>query len=585
MVKCAKNVQRSAQNAIAEGANTSGIHKMARIGAKGKKPENSARDFMRLVRRLPLGDHIDPVVIDVLMKSGKKSFATCKFAIICPHDICAQIWTADSTRFADIFLGDSGQDGLREFWKKSQESDWYADHPFVESFEHEPQNCIPIKIHGDDGPMTKSNSLNVLQFSSVLGRTATMLSRWLIMVSIAGSLLGDGEIWDVVEWSLRAAASGHHPDKDWLGTPFAATSERGRKAGRPFAGGFKFILTWFVGDLKWVVELFAFEYHYNTNSICHQCRATKSVGPLYGYNYKSDAGWRFAKRLHFLYMQSVGASRPITQLPGVHVFGIQWDAMHILALGILQWALGAVFFELLSEEFWGHYEGRWQQRFGSQLKTAYQEFCDWSKRMYLDTSQRAFTVARLCLKSLQSEPYFKGKAYNTLVVAKWAGGLLRADAAANPADEHKQARATCLWGYCDVLDICREAGVFLSEEEAAQVRHAVDASLLAHQVLATEAIARGSRTWVSKPKHHYWQHIGLQAESLRVNPCSVWCFQDEDFIGRMVKLAKACHQSTLCTSVVQRYLLLMQAMLHSWCDENPFQEHSEHDSSDEAPEL
>ncbi len=571
---------------MAEGANTSGLTKMRKIGASGKRDTNCARDFRRLVKRLPLGERIEPVEIDIMMKRGKTSFAPCKFPIICPHDVISAISSHDSTLFSKVFVGDRGREGLREFWQKSKECAWYQDHPYLELFEAMPEQCVPVKVFGDDGPMTKSQCLNIFQFSSVITKVATMLGRWLTFVFVIGTVFSCEDIFEVVAWSFEWLRIGKTPDQDHKKIPFPAGSTRAQQAGELIANGFKFILTWTVGDLKWLVECFEFQDNYNHDSMCHQCKATKSVGLLCGYNYSSEAGWRFAKRLHLIYMQSIGRDVAITKLPGVHIFGIKWDGMRILALGILQWALGAVFFELLQEDFWEATAGPWQQRYASQLVIAYRDFSHWCKSQGLDTSQRQFTLARLCLKTLStSAPYFKGKAYNTICVAKWVSSLLHADAIAHPDDQHKQARAGCIWGYCEVVDVCRGAGLFLTDEQADEVSKGIQTSLLCHNFLASEAIAKGWLRWVSKPKHHYWQHLGLAAEKERINPCSHWVFQDEDFVGRIIKLAKSCHQLTLVTTVIDNYCLLLQALLHTWTDEFPFQELSEHESSDEAPDA
>ena len=91
----------------------------------------------------------------------------------------------------------------------------------------------------------------------------------------------------------------------------------------------------------------------------------------------------------------------------------------------------------------------------------------------------------------------------------------------------------------------------------AEVLYAGKAYLYAYQKLACISLDRGEFEWKIRPKHHYFCHLLEQVESSSANPRFTQCFIDEDFVGRMAKLAKACKPQTASLRVLQRWLLMV----------------------------
>ena len=62
--------------------------------------------------------------------------------------------------------------------------------------------------------------------------------------------------------------------------------------------------------------------------------------------------------------------------------------------------------------------------------------------------------------------------------------------------------------------------------------------LLHYSFCARFASDRGIFRWNIKPKHHYFYHLAIAAKY--VHPRMGWTYGDEDFVGRIAKIAKSC---------------------------------------------
>ena len=59
----------------------------------------------------------------------------------------------------------------------------------------------------------------------------------------------------------------------------------------------------------------------------------------------------------------------------------------------------------------------------------------------------------------------------------------------------------------------------------------IDAALAYYSYLCKFSLDHDQALWKVVPKHHYWWHIGRDAET--INPRMAWCFANEDFVGRI----------------------------------------------------
>ena len=173
----------------------------------------------------------------------------------------------------------------------------------------------------------------------------------------------------------------------------------------------------------------------------------------------------------------------------------------------------------------------------------------------MQSSQPKFTPSRLSMvNSLNDAPYFKGKAGNTLKVAMWLSTVATSLADQRPLDMHLTLIATMLFGYVDIIVCCQGAEQILSDAEVARLGVARECALHSHRALSTNMMALGVRRYPPKPKMHVTDHVVRLAMANKVNPLWSWTFADEDFIGRIKKIACKVHVNRMSERVIQRYL-------------------------------
>ena len=54
---------------------------------------------------------------------------------------------------------------------------------------------------------------------------------------------------------------------------------------------------------------------------------------------------------------------------------------------------------------------------------------------------------------------------------------------------------------------------------------------------------------------HQVDHMLRDLEVERINPKVFWNFANEDFVGKIKKIARKCHRKTLAECAMQRYML------------------------------
>ena len=362
-------------------------------------------------------------------------------------------------------------------------------------------------------------------------------------------------IWSVIKWSLDALATGLHPSTGPGGEDLC--DQRAAIAGTEIAGGFKFLLAYIVGDMEWVQHTYEFDTGYNKDHLCWTCLGTKSIsGGCCGYDFHWGAAWEATCVPHSDYWGRTGWALPACSLPGWHLYAIRYDIMHVLLLGLAQWAFGCTMKKLLGDNYFeGPTGGPWQQRYGQQLKKAYGLFIHWCRERKIIHSQRAFTLGRLSLKKLAGLAYFKAKAKNTLVTLQWICALAATIASDHPSDENSM-RASCLWGFVYAIDVLRDADFFLTDADCAEIERARESSLHCHTWLVHNCVS-----WFpNKPKCHAWDKLLRICQAERVNPLHWWCFADEDFIGKVLRIGRGLHPRTRPTGIMQRYLVLLHGV-------------------------
>ena len=110
-----------------------------------------------------------------------------------------------------------------------------------------------------------------------------------------------------------------------------------------------------------------------------------------------------------------------------------------------------------------------------------------------------------------------------------------------------------------------DGDMFLNEEDAHRLVVHADRVLLHNNWLLQEALASNNLKWPFMFKHHLLWHIADLAKYL--NPRFVWAYCYEDFLGDVVKSAKACLAGTTMSKignkVIENYMLVLEVTVRN----------------------
>ena len=126
-----------------------------------------------------------------------------------------------------------------------------------------------------------------------------------------------------------------------------------------------------------------------------------------------------------------------------------------------------------------------------------------------------------------------------------------------------------MWGMDEFLYQCDVNGYWMTEESVAKAMYASTAFLLTYQKLAYNMHESGRRLYYVRPKMHYFAHIAWTVASSKRNPRYEHCFADEDFLGKVRKIACSTHGSTTSLRTLQRYKIFLSTRWFGHRDKKP----------------
>ena len=112
--------------------------------------------------------------------------------------------------------------------------------------------------------------------------------------------------------------------------------------------------------------------------------------------------------------------------------------------------------------------------------------------------------------------------------------------------------ALAAWIHC--LD---HAGIILTDRQKSNCLHYGRVHLQMYKALALRAVETGAKRWKVRPKMHYLDHTMREVQS-GLNPRFFQCFLDEDYIGKIIRIASRCHRSKISINVLRRYMVLLE---------------------------
>ncbi len=430
--------------------------------------------------------------------------------------------------------------------------------------------AIPIAVHGDKVPVSRL-SVDVTSWNGVLTLPlGTLDVNCLITGLVDRCTLPDTEeaLWSVIVWALMALCDGTWPSVDWEGNDWPAGSDRAMKAGTPLAAGLFCVLWTLRGDMDWFQTSLHLEGASGT-CICPWCRAncieseddvwaaTFNIDPLPWNGIGPNAAWkatRWASRRAWLEPHGGRASvHTLFLLPGVSIFTVAADVLHIIDLGVTHYLLGNALFlmcfqarhfpaaatpALRLEEIWGRIVRQYRQRgTESQLSNILLSFfCKedgpYSKPPVLKSRAKAAETKELC----------------PIIADIFRQVHDRMDAT-------DRAVLECLDALTEFYVILQCRSYNLPDHAQHSINRELQRLFVNYRILTLGAAATNSLMWHEVPAFHYAWHIGDQC--LYMNPRFSWTYMDESFMHVVKQVTEKCMRGTashkIAASLVQKW--------------------------------
>ena len=244
------------------------------------------------------------------------------------------------------------------------------------------------------------------------------------------------------------------------------------------------------------------------------------------------------KNTHHPVLDIVGASR-------FHCIG---DLQHTGNLGSDQWLIGSVIDDIIEHgPFQGGNKESRKDRVWGLIKIEYAK---------QGTSNRLGNLTLGMIKGATEQfPCLGAKAAETMHLVPVITEVCRTIHDGSDHDEH---RLRCLEHLANFYRIIKAAGIMLSDQEAIDVKEAIDWHLLHYNWLNQWAVSNNFRLYVIQFKHHNLWHIADHAKFL--NPRFIWCYPFEDFVGILIISARNCmagsHMRIVGRKVIENSVLV-----------------------------
>ena len=126
------------------------------------------------------------------------------------------------------------------------------------------------------------------------------------------------------------------------------------------------------------------------------------------------------------------------------------------------------------------------------------------------------------------------------------------------ATEADRVVASCMHSYAKMLRCMSESNHIMTQDEATQFyTHAMThlrSYVWLHGYGRSAALhVAGRHSWLLLPKLHFLWHLAHDTKVNQLNPRMVTLLSAESFIGKMGRIARATHRSTVSVRTLERY--------------------------------
>jgi len=533
-----QQVQRIAGKAIqdyktAAGSDTTNLpdlEKLAALGQSGAQPQNVHKDLMHYVGDMTFVAATKPYSLPFKEKESLQR-------ILLPHEVFSSLYRNYDKAWAKTMVGYE-LSNLPAFWMGAKSHPCFEASPLQEEADGWQRWCIPCTFHGDGVPVSGigkvwSKLMTSFSWSSMLSQGYTSESQHYIW-SVTDSLKTQStmnEFFQILRWSFDCMFTGKFPHTNHQGKLYPKGSQEAKIAGSWLAGGFRGILFNITGDLDYlcsVLQLPRWSKHDNPCTLC-LCKGGNQPGTWQDFRFEASWLTKLWTAKAWLDWEE-RSDNPIFTGKGLTGVSVALDYMHCKYLGSDLVQYGACMFLLTHEVM---------------PKTKTENLADlWS---YLKAAQKARSEQnpfRYCNKMTmfirKQGPHklrakaAEAKGFGRTLLSAW----LHFSDAADPI--HKRIalmlKLTCRME--DIIDEHKDSMRF-PPKAAEDFQKACFSMFHLQHGLQMHFRNKGNRKVFNlTSKCHFLCHIAINSKHL--NPRKTWCFQGEDQMKRVQRLAQSC---------------------------------------------
>lgn len=475
---------------------------------------------------------------------------TQQLPILLPSNMATALYEKGEKIFRHCLIGDVDP---KQYWDHCATCcEWFKSHPAKDYPRKD--RLIPLSFYGDDVNTYRNSevgSVSVVAWTSDFAfKNASLLRYWPIAVFSEHT---------ASEYTYRDIMKKVTDDVREMVDPMCLHSWS--------STGYCFMMSSFQGDLKWIHQHYRL-HNYRKNmpcSFCGACKAHDNPSMQISDFRESAAHIGSAPDLEEFYDNEAAEFH----LPGANVHRVLHDCMHSQLLGTGKVANGSALVFLCESSLWNPFQpaGLYEDALAHSLQLAHKDFIAWKKAMKLSVSQPRFTPARLSRKHRMMFACLSSKAAPGKAVTMWLATRCVEWAQRGDGVTHTEKLvATCMHSYAVALRIMDESDLLLTPEQAQEFYRQIMLHLRSFAVLNKESRGLrgkvvGKNLWLLIVKHHHLHHAGRLVLQERVNPRSWNLFAGEDFVGRISRISRACHRTTVALRTLQRYLALLHLEL------------------------
>ena len=307
--------------------------------------------------------------------------------------------------------------------------------------------------------------------------------------------------------------------------------------------------------------------------ICHLCHAASgSFDPTDACpsfeDFSESPQWR-----HTLHATRPWAAEPaLAGIPfdssGILERALVPDTLHVIKLGLARDLIGGCVILLMRKKFFDH-EGS-TRNLDDRLARAYSMFLLYTQVTKQRPALRGFTRQFFHYKSQSTAPYTNSKASDSIILLRWLVWFLKLNLS-QPAvpgfSKLLRSMPVVCEAVLDLFQIIHSHNLFLERPCAARLYVVMMRILRGYKSLGRQALGMFVHAFLLKPKAHSLHHLAYSIRSwletgapLVLNPEATSCETNEDFVGRVSRLARRVGSMLVDRRVLQRVFLKTRAL-------------------------